>query len=86
MTSHVKSVEVEEFRDHLEELLNSNQTLAITRDGRTIGYYQRAHHKPSEEDMRLAREANAELQAMLERLGITEDDVIRDFQALRKSR
>jgi len=86
MPRQIRSVDVEELRLHLDELLDSPDTVHITRDGELLGTFLPAFVHPTQEEIQAVRDANAELRMIMERAGLTEDDVIREFQALRKAR
>ena len=80
-----QKVGIREFRDKLATyLLDSDRALAITRHGDTIGYYLPARRKRSEADRVALEVASAKLQEVLDAKGITEDEIIEDFQRWRK--
>jgi PHD/YefM family antitoxin component YafN of YafNO toxin-antitoxin module len=79
-------VGIREFRDKLATyLLASDKALAITRHGDTIGYYLPARRKRSEAEKEAFEIAATRLQEALDAKGITEDEIIEDFQRLRKA-
>ena len=79
-------VGIREFRDKLATyLLESDKALAITRHGDTIGYYLPARRKRSEAEKEAFEIAATRLQEALDAKGITEDEIIEDFQRLRKA-
>ncbi len=81
-----QSVGIREFRDKLATyLLESDGPLAITRHGDTIGYYLPARRKATEAQLKAIREATDRMQQIMEAAGVTEDDIIEDFQRLRKA-
>jgi PHD/YefM family antitoxin component YafN of YafNO toxin-antitoxin module len=78
-------VGIREFRDKLSSyLLESDKALAITRHGDTIGYYLPARRKRTEAEKEAFDMAASRLQEALDAKGITEDEVIEDFQRWRK--
>jgi PHD/YefM family antitoxin component YafN of YafNO toxin-antitoxin module len=78
-------VGIREFRDKLATyLLESDSALAITRHGDTIGYYLPARRKRTEAEREAFEAASERLQAVLDAKGITEDEIIEDFQRWRK--
>jgi PHD/YefM family antitoxin component YafN of YafNO toxin-antitoxin module len=80
-------VGIREFRDKLASyLLESESPVAITRHGDTVGYYIPARRKRSEMDRAALREAASRLQEALASEGISEDDIIKDFQRWRRSK
>jgi len=64
--------------------LESKTPVAITRHGDTVGFYLPVRRKRTEAEKAAFREAGARLQAMLDAAGVTEDDIIADFQQWRK--
>jgi PHD/YefM family antitoxin component YafN of YafNO toxin-antitoxin module len=79
-----QTVGIREFRDKLATyLLESDGPLAITRHGDTIGYYLPTRRKRSEAEKAALDAAHAQLQRMMAEAGVTEDDIIEDFQRLR---
>ena len=80
-------VGIREFRDKLASyLLESESPVAITRHGDTVGYYIPARRKRSEMDRTALREAASRLQKALAAEGISDDDVIKDFQQWRRDK
>lgn len=76
-----QKVGIREFRDKLATyLLESDSALAITRHGDTIGYYLPARRKRTEAEREAFEAASARLQEVLDAKGITEDEIIEDFQ------
>jgi PHD/YefM family antitoxin component YafN of YafNO toxin-antitoxin module len=81
-----QKVGIREFRDKLAAyLLESDKALAITRHGDTIGYYLPARRKRSEADREALRQAGERMEEMMEAAGVTEDEIIEDFQRWRKA-
>ena len=80
-------VGIREFRKKLASyLLESDNPLAITRHGDTVGYYLPARRKRSEAERSALRQAAARLQEMLAAEGLTEDEIIADFKRWRAGR
>ena len=80
-----QKVGIREFRDNLATyLLESDRALAITRHGDTVGYYLPARRKPSEAERMASEIAATRFQEVLDAKGITEDEVIEDFQRWRR--
>ena len=77
-------VGIREFRENLANyLLQSDKPVAITRHGDTVGYYLPARRNRSDVERARLKEAAARLQEMLLGEGITEDEIIADFQRWR---
>ena len=78
-------VGIREFREKLATyLLESDQAVAITRHGDTVGYYIPARRKRSEADRTALKEAAARLQKALAAEGISEDEIVKDFKRWRR--
>lgn len=88
VTTKVKVVTVREFRDKATEMLRSEGLLLITRDGRPAGFFLPWDQPELPDDIRkgiyehLAAMARKELEAQ----GVTEEEVMSDFQASRRAR
>ncbi len=74
---------VREFRAHIMNYLKSPSPIAITRHEQTIGYYIPAH-QPSETDIEELKRAAQQLEKLLISGGVTEEELIADFRALRE--
>ncbi len=78
-------VGIREFREKLATyLLESDQAVAITRHGDTVGYYIPARRKRSDADRTALKEAAARLQKALAAEGISEDEIVKDFKRWRR--
>jgi len=84
------SVGIREFRARLAEyLLESDQPIAVTRHGSTIGYFIPARAARPDLECASLKEAVAKMDALLQREGFTEkdlDEVTHDFRSWRKKR
>ena len=79
-------VGIREFRDKLASyLLETEETVAITRHGDTVGYYIPARRKRTEAERATLKEAAARLQEALAKEGISEEEVLKDFKRWRRS-
>jgi PHD/YefM family antitoxin component YafN of YafNO toxin-antitoxin module len=77
-------VGIREFRDNLANfLLESEEPLAITRHGDTVGFYIPARRKRTEAERIALDNAHQRLQAMMVERGITEEHILEDFKKLR---
>jgi hypothetical protein len=73
-----------ELREKLSEYLESTVPIEVTRHGQTIGFYIPIPKKPSQSERDAMLEAGRRMQEELARLGISEDEVVADFQQWRK--
>ena len=80
-----QSVGIREFRDKLATyLLTADKPLAITRHGDTIGFYLPRKRKITEAEWKALDEAHARLRAEMDASGVTEDDIVKEFERLRR--
>ena len=77
-------VGVREFRERLASFPETGAPVAITRHGETVGFYIPTRRKPKNEDLSALRAAAAQLDAMIEAAGVTEDDLVEDFKKARR--
>ena len=83
---HFRTVGVREFREGLADFLNHPEPVAITRHGRTIGYFIPASDpKTALADLaNLVRSAD-QVRSLLDRLGASEEDILHEFALRRKN-
>ena len=80
-----QSIGIREFRDKLATyLLQSEGPLEITRHGDTIGYYLPTKRKRTEAEKQALEEAALRVQQDMIAHGVSEDDIIEDFQQLKR--
>jgi antitoxin (DNA-binding transcriptional repressor) of toxin-antitoxin stability system len=79
----ISYVGVREFREHLSDYVDSASPVAITRHGRTVGYYIPAQQSGAEAEREALRRAVSQLQILMEEHGISEDEVVREFRSSR---
>lgn len=80
----LKTVGVREFREDLATYLYSDEPIAVTRHGQTVGIFIPTEPKGDEERWAAFDNAAARLDAPLERYDITEDELIDAFERLRR--
>jgi hypothetical protein len=81
-----QSVGIREFRDNLATyLLKSDKRLAITRHGDTIGYYLPTRRERTEAEKVALDALHARIQKEMAEADVTEDEIVEDFQRLRKT-
>lgn len=81
-----RRVGIREFRENLTGFLESPKPVAITRHGQTIGYYVPARRRPEEEDLEALRRAGEQFATLLEHAGASEEELVSEFKAARKTR
>ena len=78
-------VGIREFREKLASyLLETEETVAITRHGDTVGYYIPARRKRTESERAALKEAATRLQEALAAEGIPEEEIIKGFKQWRR--
>ena len=79
-------VGIREFRENLATyLLETDETVAITRHGDTVGYYIPARRKRTEAERSALKEAASRLQQEMTAAGVTEDEILEDFKRWRRA-
>ncbi len=82
-----RKVGIREFREKLSTfLLESDEPVAITRHGDTVGYYLPARRARSHAERDALKEAASRLQSMLAEQGVSEDEIVRDFRRWRTAK
>ena len=83
--STITSVGIREFRSHLYKYTKENQEpIALTSHEETIGYYIPAQPQTQKKEIESLRQAVTKLSNMLVEKGLSEDDLVADFQEFRK--
>jgi hypothetical protein len=83
-------VDVSEFRENLDHFLDSSGSVRVTRNGEVIGVYTplplRKKFNTQEADEHFAKfeELQQQLLAEMEKSGVTEEDLMRDVEELRR--
>jgi len=79
-------VGIREFREKLATyVLETDETVAVTRHGDVVGYYIPARRKRTEADHEALKEAASRLQREMEAAGVTEDEILEDFKRWRRA-
>jgi len=79
-------VGIREFRENLSGYLESPTPVAITRHGETIGFYLPTRRRPNEADLDALRRAGERLSNLIEASGANEEEMVKEFKALRRTR
>lgn len=82
----IQSVGIKEFRANLQKYTKqTSDAIAITSHGVPIGYYLPTQPTPHKQDFIALQEAAEKIRQLLETRGITEDNLLADFQNAQKS-
>jgi antitoxin (DNA-binding transcriptional repressor) of toxin-antitoxin stability system len=79
-------VGIREFREKLATYLEGETPVAVTRHGETVGFYVPMRRKPTEADREALRAAGERVDAQLKAAGLTADDILEDFEKIRRSK
>ena len=86
MSTVVLKIGMREFRAHLPQYLLASSPVAITKHGETLGFYIPAHHKPEKNEIDALKQAAVNFEKLLLSHGITEDELLAEFRALKKGK
>jgi PHD/YefM family antitoxin component YafN of YafNO toxin-antitoxin module len=79
-------VGIREFREKLATyLLETDETVAVTRHGDVVGYYIPTRRKRTDAERTALEEAASRLQQAMAAAGVSEDGIIRDFKRWRRT-
>jgi antitoxin (DNA-binding transcriptional repressor) of toxin-antitoxin stability system len=76
-------VGIREFRQDLADYINAGTPVTITRHGQTVGYFLPAQ-VPTDTEIDALRKAGAMLDEELAAQGVDVDEVVQEFNAMRK--
>ncbi len=79
-------VGVREFRHRFGEYAEADKPIAVTKHGRTVGFYIPVRRRPETEDLVAYREASESLQAWVRERGVSEAALVEEFDRLRKEK
>ncbi len=81
----LQTVGIREFRMHLHKYTRQNkEPITITSHGEPIGYYIPVGKSPQENEFAALLEAAKKLSALLEKEGISVDEMVAEFQDARQ--
>lgn len=87
MSTNVLRVGIREFRAHLQQyLLTSSIPVAVTRHGETVGFYIPAHRHTEKTEIASLKQAALRFEKLLTSHGLTENELLSDFRALREGK
>jgi PHD/YefM family antitoxin component YafN of YafNO toxin-antitoxin module len=86
ITMNPQTISTREFRMQLSKYLEHQEPLAISKHGRTIGYYIPAQNPLEQQELEALKIGVQKLQSLLAAQGINEDDVVAEFNVLRKQK
>jgi PHD/YefM family antitoxin component YafN of YafNO toxin-antitoxin module len=85
MASKLRSVGIREFREDLAQYVSKSEPVALTRHGRTVGYFIPATDpEQTKADLEVFLESAKKVQVLLNKLGASEEDILDDFRKERQ--
>ncbi|MEL6468606.1 MAG: type II toxin-antitoxin system Phd/YefM family antitoxin [Cyanobacteria bacterium J06623_4] len=81
-----EKVGIREFRQNIGKYVDSAEPIAISRHGQTVGYFVPVRKKPDKADFEALRVATQKLDALLDEHGVDREEMIREFDRLRKNK
>ena len=76
---------IREFRENLAGYLESRTPLAITRHGKTLGFYIPAQKRSRKAELEAMRAAARDLDEMIASWGTTDDKLMDEYKEIRRS-
>jgi antitoxin (DNA-binding transcriptional repressor) of toxin-antitoxin stability system len=80
-----EKIGMREFRENLAGYLESGRPLAITRHGKTLGFYIPAQKRSRKAEVEAMRAAAKELDAMIASWGVSEDELMQEYKEIRRA-
>ncbi len=81
----MESVGIREFRANLHKYTAARDTsITVTSHGEPIGYYIPVRSSPQAKDFDALKKAARQISDMLRQNGVSEDEIIADFQQARR--
>lgn len=80
-----QKIGVREFRENLSDYLESSAPLAITRHGKTLGFYIPAKKRSRRAELEAMRAAAKELDEMIASWGASEDELMEEIREIRRT-
>lgn len=79
------SIGIREFRQNLHRYTTTaREPFAVTSQGRALGYFIPAHTPPAQADFDAFNAAAEKLETLMRDKGLTEEQVLAEFERLRK--
>jgi len=78
------TVGVREFREDLASYIDQSEPVTVTRHGQTVGLFIPVS-RDRKADLKAYEVAAMKAHALLEQLGITEDEAVAEFDAMRRA-
>jgi antitoxin (DNA-binding transcriptional repressor) of toxin-antitoxin stability system len=79
-------VSVREFRNNFGDYSEADKAVAVTKHGRTVGFYIPVRRRPEAEDLARLQKAGEALDAWMAQHGLSEDELVEEFKQRRKDK
>ena len=80
-----EKIGMREFRENLAGYLEGGRPLAITRHGKTLGFFIPAQKRNGKAEVQAMRAAAKDLDAMIASWGASEDELMREYKQIRQT-
>ncbi len=86
MSSRSQTVGIREFREDLAKYMSGTKPIAVTKNGKVVGYYiPTADTETLKAELERLKATTAKMEAFLSDLGTSEDEITREFDKRRKA-
>jgi hypothetical protein len=86
MSSRSQTVGIREFREGLAKYMSGTEPVGVTKNGKVVGYYiPTADTDTLKAELERLKATTAKMEAFLNDLGVTEEDIIAEFDKERKA-
>jgi PHD/YefM family antitoxin component YafN of YafNO toxin-antitoxin module len=86
MASRSQTVGIREFREGLAKYMSGTEPVGVTKNGKVVGYYiPTADTETLKAELERLKATTAKMEAFLSDLGVTEEDIIAEFEQERKA-
>jgi antitoxin (DNA-binding transcriptional repressor) of toxin-antitoxin stability system len=82
----VEKIGIREFRKNIGKYVDAATPIAVSRHGRTVGYFIPVHREPDQAEMEALRASTLKLETLLADQGISEEELVQEFRQLRERR
>jgi PHD/YefM family antitoxin component YafN of YafNO toxin-antitoxin module len=86
MASRSQTVGIREFREDMARYMSGSEPIAVTKNGRVVGYYiPTADTELLKAELERLKATTAKMEAFLSELDTNEDDIVTAFDEQRKA-
>ncbi len=85
MADKLRAIGIREFRQDIAQYIDNAEPVALTRHGRTVGYFIPANDpEQTKADLEIFLKSAKKVQAIVNKLGTTEEELLSDFRRERQ--